>query len=975
MKRSSIKAFILASMAMVAFWSCKDESGLYEEIDPDALRVANIFQLKNMSTENCKYKVTLSATVVSGGDNFAAGTCAIEDGTEAQQGILVVADEASKFSFGEKVNIYLDGTTIKKNGGLITMTVPAGQMTSAGASAQAAEAVQITPALLAGGNYQSMYVSLEGWQVVEEDLEKTWGEGIRIETKEKDTVCVHVLSSASFASHKPLSGSGKISGVVSHDGDGYVIMPQAEDDVEFTDPRFIVTAPNRAFHVWAEGASLKAFVSEVSSNEMEGAVQLQGAANCFVVNAPGTYCFDAKAADGNYPAGIEEGSKIYFKVKAVGGNTVVCYVSPEDGTTVLWTWHIWAASASLEEMSITRKAAAADDGVVRSVVMLDRLLGATSTTPGELGTYGLVYQWGRKDAIIGAGIRGSWSSSGDNEIPTGSDKWVENMFDGTAISTANNDLFPDFGYKFGTDLGEATQSHLAGAQFATTYIGNSSSSSIVGYPSYNDTKWAAVANPCPAGYHVPTPDEAKAILGVTASYTGEEYTFHADGTTPGMDKEKDLGTKLKGLDVWFPNCGNRARNSARYLNLGSRHYSWIDEISGNSGKCFSIQSNGTTTTVNPANSFNRGNATSVRCVKDDSYIEGAASDNGAIVWSDASSLTANISKASTVAMSGATALDGPANCYVIKTAGKYSFDAKDAAGNYPAGIPEGTKMYINVTSATPGNAVVGYCDPDTKALLWTWHIWIAGASASEMEVAKNGVTMLDRLLGATSVTPGSVGAIGLYYQWGRKDPLAGVNTTGVGDDTEDMKLDYVDGAKGFPGAATNKGTVNTEVTTAWAGAEFSGKTHQDAAALPTTYLTGYTFADALYPEAVMWDAAADPCPAGYAVPSRDQSAGFFGAGADIFANMYNADGTTAGMDITTNFGCTLSGYGIWFPNNGNRARAEGRAVSLGRRHFSWDNERSGNNGYIIRLARAQGDNNTAATFAKGNATGVRCVKK
>ena len=37
----------------------------------------------------------------------------------------------------------------------------------------------------------------------------------------------------------------------------------------------------------------------------------------------------------------------------------------------------------------------------------------------------------------------------------------------------------------------------------------------------------------------------------------------------------------------------------------------------------------------------------------------------------------------------------------------------------------------------------------------------------------NAGTMMDRNLGATSATPGDVGALGLLYQWGRKDPFLG----------------------------------------------------------------------------------------------------------------------------------------------------------------------------------------------------------
>lgn len=41
---------------------------------------------------------------------------------------------------------------------------------------------------------------------------------------------------------------------------------------------------------------------------------------------------------------------------------------------------------------------------------------------------------------------------------------------------------------------------------------------------------------------------------------------------------------------------------------------------------------------------------------------------------------------------------------------------------------------------------------------------------------------MDRNLGAVSATPGDAGAIGLLYQWGRKDPF--VTTSEIGKNTE-----------------------------------------------------------------------------------------------------------------------------------------------------------------------------------------------
>ena len=69
-----------------------------------------------------------------------------------------------------------------------------------------------------------------------------------------------------------------------------------------------------------------------------------------------------------------------------------------------------------------------------------------------------------------------------------------------------------------------------------------------------------------------------------------------------------------------------------------------------------------------------------------------------------------------------------------------------------------------------GNAVIAA--RNSKGItLWSWHIWCAEEGWEEQVYDNNAGTMMDRNLGATSATPGDVGALGLLYQWGRKDPF------------------------------------------------------------------------------------------------------------------------------------------------------------------------------------------------------------
>ena len=70
-----------------------------------------------------------------------------------------------------------------------------------------------------------------------------------------------------------------------------------------------------------------------------------------------------------------------------------------------------------------------------------------------------------------------------------------------------------------------------------------------------------------------------------------------------------------------------------------------------------------------------------------------------------------------------------------------------------------------------GNAVIAAKDAAGN-ILWSWHIWLTDQPVEHV-YKNNAGTVMDRNLGATSATPGDIGALGLLYQWGRKDPFLG----------------------------------------------------------------------------------------------------------------------------------------------------------------------------------------------------------
>ncbi len=85
---------------------------------------------------------------------------------------------------------------------------------------------------------------------------------------------------------------------------------------------------------------------------------------------------------------------------------------------------------------------------------------------------------------------------------------------------------------------------------------------------------------------------------------------------------------------------------------------------------------------------------------------------------------------------------------------------------------------FTVPGSAAGNAVVAAVDAAGE-VLWSWHLWITDydpeAAPFRSPANENGSewSFMDRNLGATDARPGSTEALGLLYQWGRKDPFPG----------------------------------------------------------------------------------------------------------------------------------------------------------------------------------------------------------
>ena len=143
-----------------------------------------------------------------------------------------------------------------------------------------------------------------------------------------------------------------------------------------------------------------------------------GTSNSYIVTKRGAYIFDA-SVKGNGNGTIDNGAStavlwetkntdvsvevgeivrnvsysdgfISFDATGVPGNAVIA-VKNSSGD-ILWSWHIWSCDFDPYDTANT---------YISGAVLMDRNLGALSVEKDDVRSYGLFYQWGRKDPSAG----------------------------------------------------------------------------------------------------------------------------------------------------------------------------------------------------------------------------------------------------------------------------------------------------------------------------------------------------------------------------------------------------------------------------------------------------------------------------------------------------------------------------------------------------------------------------------------------
>lgn len=327
-----------------------------------------------------------------------------------------------------------------------------------------------------------------------------------------------------------------------------------------------------------------------------------GTSNCYIVTEAGAYKFKVVKGNGTESVGTPASAQVLWEsfgtdtapkvgelIASAGysdgyvsfmtaetyreGNAVIAVKDSQDN--ILWSWHIWMTDRP-EDCVYNNSAC----------VMMDRNLGATSAAKGDVGSLGLMYQWGRKDPFLG-------SSS------ISSDTKAKSTITWPAVVSANE--------TFGT-----VEYTIAHPTTFVTHVESTFDWFFSGSSNTDNTRWQSektIYDPCPPGYK--TPD------GQTwADAFGQPYpkaTF--DSTNSGFDFGSSSGNpSLTSMpECWYPATGLLSSMDGSLTEVGYSGYYRSCAPSNYYANSLTLWNNGS---IIASLGTYRAHGESVRCVKE-----------------------------------------------------------------------------------------------------------------------------------------------------------------------------------------------------------------------------------------------------------------------------------------------------------------------------------------------------------------------
>lgn len=319
--------------------------------------------------------------------------------------------------------------------------------------------------------------------------------------------------------------------------------------------------------------------------------------------------------------------------------------------------------------------------------------------------------------------------------------------------------------------------------------------------------------------------------------------------------------------------------------------------------------------------------------------------------------------------------NGHANSYIVSAAGTYRFRPSKGSSFHPVENISFVEVLwesfgTDVTPA-PGDlirnlnykdGVISFETPDTLVegnaviaakcangtILWSWHIWLTDKPKEYICPDDAGITM-DRNLGATSAIPGEVGALGLMYEWGRKDP--------------------------FPGFSSIREPILAKSTNTWSEVSCSSSSVGSidySVRNPMTFIKAGYYYDWLYydhysqVDRSRWGKEKtiyDPCPSGWKVP-------------DVAFYYYSRFHTQSNRYDPEKYGRKFinDGVEIWYPNTGQLLSLNSFMYHDYGLYWTSTPQSSADFAYVNTFYFSSGYIDYDGLFEAGRAQAVRCVK-
>lgn len=309
---------------------------------------------------------------------------------------------------------------------------------------------------------------------------------------------------------------------------------------------------------------------------------------------------------------------IYFNVAKAEGNALIAALQDGD---IVWSWHIWMPLQEIEGIPTST-----------GYDVMNMNLGALNNLPGDASSYGMLYQWGRKDPFPTAA-----TLTGDTQTVSAPLYDI----DGKTVVISNSSWFSDTDNTLEYSIANPTvclsnYSHYSVSRDWLTNGDDALWGNPNGFDPTGDNKYPSSGrktcyDPSPAGWRVAPAD---AFLNLTSSggYAWEYEDFNIADING--DGKVDINDYIYGwhflvsdtTPLYFPAA---ARFDGQYAMLmGSMSGLWgsywsnspYPGIAGGAFSCLSFQSKGYNgedwVTVSPAGGASKADAFSVRCVRD-----------------------------------------------------------------------------------------------------------------------------------------------------------------------------------------------------------------------------------------------------------------------------------------------------------------------------------------------------------------------